>query len=91
VVAFCLPYLLYAPYANLGMKVGFIFAPIATLAAIWAYLFLPECKGLRRVSEAARFRASLTGAAWSKSTFTSRNESPRQSPITGMRPIGSWL
>jgi hypothetical protein len=46
VVAFTLPYLLYAPYANLGMKVGFIFGPIATLATIWAYFFIPECKGL---------------------------------------------
>jgi hypothetical protein len=55
VVAFSLPYLLYAPYANLGMKVGFIFAPIATLATIWAYFFLPECKGLRRVSVPAGF------------------------------------
>jgi hypothetical protein len=45
--AFSLPYLLYAPYANLGMKVGFIFAPFCVLALVWGYLFIPECKGLK--------------------------------------------
>lgn len=47
VTAFSLPYLLYAPYANLGMKVGFIFAPFCVVALIWGYLFIPECKGLK--------------------------------------------
>jgi SP family sugar:H+ symporter-like MFS transporter len=46
VVAFTLPYPLYAPYADLGMRVGFIFAPIATLATVWGYFCLPKCKGL---------------------------------------------
>lgn len=45
-VVFSLPYLLYAPYANLEMKVCFIFGPLATLATIWVYFCLPECKGL---------------------------------------------
>lgn len=46
VVVFSLPYLLYSPYANLEMRVCFIFAPIAFLAALWVYFCLPECKGL---------------------------------------------
>ncbi|RSH89766.1 hypothetical protein EHS25_001845 [Saitozyma podzolica] len=28
------------------MRVGFIFAPIATLATVWGYFCLPKCKGL---------------------------------------------
>lgn len=43
VVAFTLPYLLNAPYAALGAKVGFIFGPIAITACIWAF-----CKSPRR-------------------------------------------
>jgi SP family sugar:H+ symporter-like MFS transporter len=45
VVAFTLPYLLNAPYAALGAKVGFIFGPIAITACIWAF-----CKSPRRVA-----------------------------------------
>ncbi|KIW10501.1 hypothetical protein PV08_11465 [Exophiala spinifera] len=44
VVAFCIPYLLYAPYANLGAKIGFIFAPIAFLTLVFAILGVPECR-----------------------------------------------
>lgn len=40
----------------MGMKVAFIFAPIAVLAALWTYFCLPECKGLRFVSFALRFK-----------------------------------
>ncbi|CAH0045644.1 unnamed protein product [Clonostachys solani] len=45
VISFCIPYLLYAPYANLGSKVGFIFGSFALLAIIFSYFFVPECKG----------------------------------------------
>ncbi|VUC32433.1 unnamed protein product [Clonostachys rosea] len=45
VATFTLPYLLQAPYANLGSKVGFIYGSIATLGFIWGYCFLPEMAG----------------------------------------------
>lgn len=45
VVSFCIPYLLYAPYANLGTKVGFVFAPLALLTLIFAIVAVPECRG----------------------------------------------
>lgn len=46
VVAFIIPYLLYAPYANLGVKVGFVFAPLAVLSIIFIIFGIPECRGL---------------------------------------------
>ena len=45
VVAFTIPYLLYAPYANLGVKIGFVFAPIAFLTLLFAIFAIPECRG----------------------------------------------
>jgi MFS transporter, SP family, sugar:H+ symporter len=46
VVSFCIPYLLYAPYANLGTKIGFVFAPLALMTLIFAIFAIPECRGL---------------------------------------------
>jgi hypothetical protein len=42
-VAFTLPYLWYAPYAALGVKVGFIFGGTCLVGLIFAYFFVPEC------------------------------------------------
>lgn len=44
-VSFSLPYLLNAPYANLGSKVGFIFGSMAFLSLVFAYWCVPEVKG----------------------------------------------
>lgn len=44
-VSFSLPYLLYAPYAELGSKVGFIFGSIAAVSICFVYFFVPDCKG----------------------------------------------
>lgn len=44
-VNFIIPYLMNAPYANLGGKVGFIFGTMAVLAFIFTYFCVPECKG----------------------------------------------
>jgi hypothetical protein len=44
VVSFSIPYLLYAPYANLGTKIGFVFGPIAFCTLIFATLVIPECR-----------------------------------------------
>ncbi|KAI0017873.1 general substrate transporter [Xylariomycetidae sp. FL0641] len=42
---FSLPYLLYAPYGNLGSKTGFVFGSIAALAVVFIWFCVPECKG----------------------------------------------
>ena len=44
-VNFTIPYLMNAPYANLGGKVGFIFGSLAVLAFVFTYFCVPECKG----------------------------------------------
>lgn len=44
-VAFTLPYLLNADYANLQSKVGFVYGSFSVLALIFTYLFIPECHG----------------------------------------------
>lgn len=44
VVSFTIPYLLYAPYANLGVEIGLIFGPIALCTFIFAALVVPECR-----------------------------------------------
>jgi SP family sugar:H+ symporter-like MFS transporter len=45
-VSFTIPYLYYAPYANLGPKLGLIFGSIAVCTLIFAYFFVPECRNL---------------------------------------------
>ena len=44
-VAFTIPYLLYAPYANLQSKAGFIFGSFAVCSIVFTYLFVPEVAG----------------------------------------------
>lgn len=44
-VAFTLPYLLNAEYANLQSKVGFVYGSFSVLALIFTYPFIPECYG----------------------------------------------
>jgi hypothetical protein len=43
-VSFSIPYLLYAPYANLGPKVGFIFGSIALATIAYTFFCVPECR-----------------------------------------------
>jgi hypothetical protein len=45
VVSFTVPYLLNAPYANLGPKVGFIYGSFAVLSVVVTYFMIPEMKG----------------------------------------------
>jgi SP family sugar:H+ symporter-like MFS transporter len=45
VVSFTLPYLLYAPYANLQAKTGFIFGAFAAFSIVFTYFFVPELAG----------------------------------------------
>ena len=44
-VSISIPYLLYAPYANLGSKVGFIFGTSAVGALLFSWFCIPECSG----------------------------------------------
>lgn len=44
-VNFSIPYLLYAPYADLGSKVGFIFGGFSAAAVVFTWFCVPECKG----------------------------------------------
>lgn len=43
--SFGTPYLLDAPYADLGPKVGFIFGGLAIASFVFAYFCVPEMKG----------------------------------------------
>jgi SP family sugar:H+ symporter-like MFS transporter len=45
VVTFTVPYLLDAPYAGLGSKVGFIFGSTSILACIFSLFCVPEANG----------------------------------------------
>lgn len=45
VVSFTLPYLLNAPYANLGSKVGFVYGSMALCTLVFTFFFVPECTG----------------------------------------------
>lgn len=39
---FTLPYLLQAPYANLGPKVGFVYGGISVAVIILVFIYMPE-------------------------------------------------
>ena len=41
-VSFSLPYLLDAPYADLGSKVGFIFGSISAVSVVFAFFCVPN-------------------------------------------------
>lgn len=45
VVVFTTPYLLSAPYAAPGPKLGYIWGAFAALGAVWVWFFMPELKG----------------------------------------------
>jgi Sugar (and other) transporter len=44
-VTFTVPYLLQAPYAALGSKVGFIYGGFCVMALLWAWFCFPELRG----------------------------------------------
>lgn len=44
VVVFTTPYLLSAPYANLGPKLGYVWGGFAALGAVWVWFCMPELK-----------------------------------------------
>ncbi|KAI1333068.1 sugar transporter [Xylariaceae sp. FL0255] len=60
VVSFTLPYLLNAPYADLGSKVGFIYGSICFVALAFGYFFLPELRGRSLEELDAMFEAQIS-------------------------------
>lgn len=61
VVSFTIPYLLYKPYADLGTKIGFVYAPLALCTLIFAILCVPECRGfsLEEIDELFRRKVPI--------------------------------
>ncbi|KAH8901655.1 general substrate transporter [Thozetella sp. PMI_491] len=59
VTAFTIPYLLNAPYANLGGKIGFIYGSINVAMVVVAFFYIPELKG-RTLEEVDQLFASGT-------------------------------
>lgn len=70
ITSFTIPYLLNAPYAALGAKVGFIYGAINVLMVIVAYFVIPEMKGrsLEEVDEL--FATGVPLRSFSKATTT---------------------
>ncbi|KAH7026648.1 low-affinity glucose transporter HXT1 [Microdochium trichocladiopsis] len=66
-VTFTLPYLLSAPYANLGARVGLIYGSISVATVVLIFLFVPEMKNrsLEEVNE--MFEAKVP--AWRAKDF----------------------
>lgn len=60
VVAYTLPYLLKAPYADLGPRVGFIYGSFALCMVVGAFFIVPELKG-RSLEEVDELFASGIG------------------------------
>lgn len=73
IVSFTLPYLLNAPYAALGARVGFIYGSFAVVAVIVAYFMIPEMKG-RTLEEIDQLFASGVSLRKFKSFKTVRVE-----------------
>ena len=57
VTSFTIPYLLNAPYADLGGKIGFIYGSINVLMVVAAFFYIPELKG-RTLEEVDQLFAS---------------------------------
>ncbi|KAH8883790.1 general substrate transporter [Thozetella sp. PMI_491] len=71
-VSFSLPYLLYAPYADLQSKVGFVYGSVALLAVIWAWFCLPETR--RRSLEELEELWAAKVPAWRFAKYTTTGD-----------------
>lgn len=70
VVVFTTPYLLSAPYANLGPNLGYVWGGFAAIGAIWVWFCMPELKGRNLEEIDQLFDAGLP--AWKFSSFESK-------------------
>ncbi len=57
--SFTIPYLLNAPYANLGGQIGFIYGSLNVAMVVVAFFYIPELKG-RTLEEVDQLFASNT-------------------------------
>ncbi|KKP01800.1 hypothetical protein THAR02_06098 [Trichoderma harzianum] len=87
VTSFTIPYLLNAPYAALGAKVGFIYGSINWVMVGVAYFFIPEMKGrsLEEVDELFASGESLRNFSKAKVTPTATyiEDTARKEPGSG--------
>lgn len=100
VVSFTLPYLLNAPYAALGPKVGWIYGSSCVAAVVVAFLVIPEMKG-RSLEEIDKlFEMGLPAWRWNGAVVNADDVYERQedtfisedigkSPYIGKRSTGS--
>jgi MFS transporter, SP family, sugar:H+ symporter len=96
VVAFTIPYLLYSPYANLGSKIGFVFAPIAFLTLLFAIFCVPECRYLsleeidhlfRQRVPIGRFRKYKPGNILPEDNVDHRTEKSGEGPSVELKEV----
>ncbi|OBT77674.1 hypothetical protein VF21_03693 [Pseudogymnoascus sp. 05NY08] len=73
VVVFTTPYLLSAPYANLGAKLGYVWGGFAALGAVWVWFCMPELKGRNLEEIDQLFDANIP--AWKFSSFETQGMS----------------
>ncbi|VUC27305.1 unnamed protein product [Clonostachys rosea] len=97
---FTLPYLLKAPYANLGSKVGFVYGCTTTLFVVLLFFFVPEMTGksLEEIDEMFESRVpawrsrgfKATGAAASVTEIeTHRRSSIESAKVQGIEHVES--
>jgi MFS transporter, SP family, sugar:H+ symporter len=67
IVVFTTPYLLSAPYANLGPNLGYVWGGFAALGAVWVWFFMPEFKGRNLEEIDQLFDANLP--AWKFASY----------------------
>ncbi|KAM0750552.1 general substrate transporter [Meredithblackwellia eburnea MCA 4105] len=78
-VVFTTPYLLSAPYANLGPKLGYVWGGCAAVGAVWVWFCMPELKG-RTLEEIDQiFDAKIP--AWRFSSFETTGTQAEMSKI----------
>ncbi|KAL5349781.1 hypothetical protein ACLOAV_004814 [Pseudogymnoascus australis] len=73
VVVFTTPYLLSAPYANLGAKLGYVWGGFAAVGAVWVWFCMPELKGRNLEEIDQLFDAKIP--AWKFSSFETQGMS----------------
>ncbi|CZR58239.1 uncharacterized protein PAC_08130 [Phialocephala subalpina] len=70
VVVFTTPYLLSAPYANLGPNLGYVWGGFAALGAVWVWFCMPELKDRNLEEIDQLFEAKLP--AWKFGAFETK-------------------
>lgn len=85
------PYLLNAPYANLGAKVGFIWGGLCIFFLLFSIFFVPELKGRSLEETEEMFDTHLKrGSSRITRRLVSEPCSPLRALVTTPRRIGLW-